>query len=325
VAILFAIGLNLIAVGMVALVKTAAAPLGLGLPDRPVLALAVMLVVATAWLFVVAMRRIGAPVTDIVNAADRVAEGDLSVRLDEEGPRWLGQVARAFNSMTMRLDRQQRDRVALMADIAHELRTPLSVMQGRIEGMLDGVYPRDESQIGQVLNDTRTLARLVEDLRTSADLESGALVLRRETTDLGVLIEEAVQMFRPDAGARGISLDVETGDLPLLTIDPVRIREVLTNLLSNAVRYSPDGGQVRITAEAARGSVEVRVGDNGLGIPPQELPRIFDRFQKGPTSKGSGLGLSISRSLVAAHGGAITAESTSAGTTMTVTLPIART
>jgi signal transduction histidine kinase len=191
--------------------------------------------------------------------------------------------------------------------------------------MLDGVYPRDESQIGQVLNDTRTLARLVEDLRTSADLESGALVLRRETTDLGVLIEEAVQMFRPDAGARGISLDVETGDLPLLTIDPVRIREVLTNLLSNAVRYSPDGGQVRITAEAARGSVEVRVGDNGLGIPPQELPRIFDRFQKGPTSKGSGLGLSISRSLVAAHGGAITAESTSAGTTMTVTLPIART
>jgi two-component system, OmpR family, sensor histidine kinase BaeS len=323
IAILFAIGLNLIVAGAVALVRAVAAPFGVGpLGSTPLWSVGVTLVAATAWLFVVAMRRVGTPVSDIVVAADRVAEGDLSVRLDERGLPWLGRVAHAFNTMTLRLERQQRDRRALMADIAHELRTPLAVIQGRMEGMLDGVYPRDEPQIRQVLNETRTLARLVEDLRTSAHLESGTLTLQKEATDLGVLLEEMAQMFRPEAEARRVSLDVQAGDLPLLTVDPLRIREVLANLLSNAIRYSPDSGAVRIIAQKDRDEIVVRVVDQGPGILPEDLPKIFERFQKGPTSHGSGIGLSIARSLVAAHGGTIRADSGSEGTTMTFTVPL---
>jgi len=323
VAILFAIVLHLIAVGLVALIRLVTWPLGIG----PILGgswplSASVAIVAIAWLFVVAMRRVGTPLSDIVMAADRVAAGDLSVRLDEQGLPWLGSVARAFNSMTLRLERQQRDRRALMADIAHELRTPLSVIQGRVEGMLDGVYPRDEPQIRQVLEETRMLARLVEDLRTSASLDAGTLALQKETTDLDVLIEDTADAFTPEAERRHVRLDVHTGDLPLLTVDPFRIREVLSNLLSNALRYSPDGGVVRIEAQEQASAIVVRIIDQGPGISSQDLPRVFDRFYKETTSKGSGLGLAIAKSLVEAHGGTIAAESSAGGgTTIVCTLP----
>jgi signal transduction histidine kinase len=231
-------------------------------------------------------------------------------------------VAHAFNSMTVRLERQQRDRRALMADIAHELRTPLAVIQGRVEGMLDGVYPRDEPHVRQVLEETRLLARLVEDLRTAAHLESGTLTLVKEATDLGVLIEETADMLRAEASSRRIGIDVQVGELPLMTVDALRIKEVLVNLLSNAVRFSPPGGGVRIDAEPRPGAVVVRVADQGPGIPSHELARIFDRFYKGPTSKGSGLGLTIAKSLVVAHGGTIDASSGPGGTILTVMLPL---
>jgi signal transduction histidine kinase len=323
VAILFAIGLNLIAVGLAALVRLVTGPLGLG----PIVGggwplIASVVIVAIAWLFVMAMRRVGTPLSDLVMAADRVAAGDLSVRLDEHGMPWLGSVASAFNSMTLRLERQQRDRRALMADIAHELRTPLSVIQGRVEGMLDGVYPRDEQQVRQVLDETRMLARLVEDLRTSASLDAGTLALQKETTDLDVLIEDAAAAFKPEAERRHVRLEVHTGDLPLLSVDPFRIREVLSNLLSNALRYSPEGGDVRIEAQEQPPGIVVRVIDQGPGISTEDLPRVFDRFYKGATSKGTGLGLAIAKSLVQAHGGTIAAErGAGAGTTIVFTLP----
>ncbi|HEX5109672.1 MAG TPA: ATP-binding protein [Vicinamibacterales bacterium] len=323
VAILFAIGLNLIAAGLAALIRLVAGPLGL----NPIVGgswplSASVAIVAIAWLFVVAMRRIGTPLSDLVMAADRVAAGDLSVRLDEQGLPWLGSVARAFNSMTLRLERQQRDRRALMADIAHELRTPLSVIQGRVEGMLDGVYPRDEHHVRQLLEETRMLARLIEDLRTSASLDAGTLALQPENTDLDVLIEDAVDAFRPEAERRELQLIVQTGDLPLLRVDPFRIKEVLSNLLSNALRYSPDGGVVRIEALERPEEVVVRVTDQGPGISSEDLPRVFDRFYKGATSKGTGLGLAIAKSLVEAHGGTIAAQSgPGVGTTIVFTLP----
>ena len=323
VAILFAIGLNLIAAGLAALIRLVAGPLGL----NPIVGgswplSASVAIVAIAWLFVVAMRRIGTPLSDLVMAADRVAAGDLSVRLDEQGLPWLGSVARAFNSMTLRLERQQRDRRALMADIAHELRTPLSVIQGRVEGMLDGVYPRDEHHVRQLLEETRMLARLIEDLRTSASLDAGTLALQPENTDLDVLIEDAVDAFRPEAERRELQLIVQTGDLPLLRVDPFRIKEVLSNLLSNALRYSPDGGVVRIEALERPEEVVVRVTDQGPGISSEDLPCVFDRFYKGATSKGTGLGLAIAKSLVEAHGGTIAAQSgPGVGTTIVFTLP----
>ena len=320
IAVLFAIGLNLVAGGGLALTWFLTRPLPWPLA-WPVAA--TILVMSTAWAFVIAMRRIGAPLSDIVAAAGRVGNGDLTVRLDEEGLPWLRSVAAAFNTMTARLDRQQREREALMADIAHELRTPVAVIQGRVEGMLDGIYPPDEPHVRQVLEETRMLARLVEDLRTSAHAESGTLTLRKETTDLGVLIEDVADAFAPHARSRNLRIDTQLApDVPMLHLDPHRIREVLVNLVSNALRHSADGGLVEMTCHPQGSGIAIHVMDRGSGIPPADLPRIFERFYKEPGSTGSGLGLTIAKGLVSAHGGTIAAHSRQGGgTVITVVLP----
>jgi signal transduction histidine kinase len=291
---------------------------------------ALRLLMALFWLFLIvgflvpAVRRFRSPLADIVESADRVSEGDYAVRVSEYGPRWMRTIARAFNSMTSKLQVQDQQRRHLMADIAHELRTPLAVLQGRLEGMLDGVYPRDEAQINAVLQEARMLTRLVDDLRTLAHTESGTLALQKESTDLGLLINDAVASFSAAAAERTITLDVHAApDLPLIEVDPLRIREVLTNLISNALRHTPEGGRVAVAASAHPDSIVVSVGDTGSGIAASDLPKIFDRFYKGRASRGSGLGLTIARNLVVAHGGEIRADSVEGrGTTVTVTLPL---
>jgi signal transduction histidine kinase len=274
--------------------------------------------------FVLVMRRVGRPLGHVVAAADRVAEGDFAARVPEYGPPWLRSVARAFNSMTSRLEMQQRQRRALMADIAHELRTPLAVMQGRLEGMIDGIYPRDAAHVAQVLEDARILARLVEDLRTLAHAESGTLALEKESIDPGMLIREAVASLRAAADARGVALSVRGDiDLPSIDADPIRIREVITNVVANAIRYSPPGAEVVVASHADPDRVVISVSDAGPGIASEDLPRIFDRFYKGTGSTGSGLGLAIAQNLIAAHGGSIAAESRAGGgTTIRVALPV---
>ena len=173
-------------------------------------------------------------------------------------------------------------------------------MQGRLEGMIDGVYPRDEHQVAKVLEDTRTLARLVEDLRTLAHSESGTLALAREPTDVGFCSSETASAFQPEAGARGVEIRTNVpDDIPPVDLDAVRIREVVMNLLANAVRHSPEGAVVRIEAETNPRGVTIRVSDQGTGIRPEDLPHIFDRFYKGARLEGSGLGLAIARNLVA--------------------------
>jgi len=327
-AVLLALVLMLSSVGTVTLVSVAlgragASMAGVG-PAGLALAAAV-LVTGLALVFLAAMRRIGLPMGDVVSAADRVAAGDFSARVAERGPPFLRAVARAFNSMASRLSEQDRQRRELMADIAHELRTPLAVVQGRLEGLLDGVYPRDDARLGEVLEETRLLARLVEDLGTLAHSERGTLGLQKEPTDLGVLLGDAARALASEAAAQGIAIHVENGaDLPLLDVDPLRVREVVTNLIANAIRHGDRGTEVFIGAERSDGHVTVRVRDTGPGIAPAERPRIFDRFQKGGRSRGSGLGLAIARNLVVAHGGEIAAESElGRGTTVTFTLPLA--
>jgi two-component system sensor histidine kinase BaeS len=191
--------------------------------------------------------------------------------------------------------------------------------------MLDGIYPRDEAQLIAVLQETRVLTRLVEDLRTLAHTESGTLTLQKEPTDVGILLNETAASFAADAAERNIRLDVDVPPtLPLIDIDALRIREVLTNLISNALRHTPDNGRVAIAASTGPTIVTISVTDTGSGIPVVDLPRIFDRFYKGHESRGSGLGLTIARNLVVAHGGEIRAESEEGkGTTLTVTLPVA--
>jgi signal transduction histidine kinase len=189
--------------------------------------------------------------------------------------------------------------------------------------MLDGVYPRDEAHVSQVLEETKMLARLIEDLRTLANSEGGTLALHKEPTDLVALIDEAVASYRPQVEAAGGRVNGHRpADLPPIDIDPTRVREVLMNLLSNAVRHLPAGGAVAVDLESHGSEVVVHVRDNGPGIAADDLPRIFDRFHKGSASGGSGLGLTIARNLVMAHGGTIGALSTPGqGTTITFTLP----
>jgi len=272
-------------------------------------------------LFAVGLRRVGSPVSDIVEASERVAGGDFTTRIDPAGPRFVRTVGSAFNTMTERLEAHDRQRRELMADIAHELRTPLTVIQGRLEGLIDGVYPRDDARLAGVLEETRVLARLVEDLRTLANAETGILTLQREPTELPPLLRDVVQAVSAESKT---VVHVDTPpDLPPLNIDPVRIREVIANLLSNALRYTPEGGTVTISARRRDDRVAVAVRDTGTGIAADDLPTVFDRFYKGRASGGSGLGLTIARSLVVAHGGTICAESQPGhGTTITFDLPI---
>ena len=293
-------------------------------PSAALLFSVLAVLIAALLTFSLAMRRVGLPLGDVVGAADRVARGDYTARIAEKGPPFLRAVARAFNAMTARLEEQDRQRRELLADIAHELRTPLAVVQGRLEGLLDGVYSRDESHLGEVLEETRMLARLVEDLGTLAHSERGVMALQREPTDLAVLIHDTVRALADEADARGVSVRVEDfAEFPLLDVDPLRIRQVLTNLVSNAIRHSKGGAAVSIAAERRADTIVVSVRDTGPGIGPEELPRIFDRFQKGPLSQGSGLGLAIARNLVTAHGGEISADSAPGqGTTVAFTIPL---
>jgi two-component system OmpR family sensor kinase/two-component system sensor histidine kinase BaeS len=275
----------------------------------------------------VIIRRIAGPVADIVGAAERIARRDYRVRVDEpvSGPRWVSDTARAFNAMAAELDAQDVARRHLMADIAHELRTPLAVVQARLEGVIDGVYPASTEELQGVLDNARVLSRLVEDLRTLSNAESGALALAKEPTDILALADDVASSLADRAEPAGVTLRVDADsapDLEPITIDPIRIREVLLNLVSNALRYTPRDGRVTIKIAASTGGVQIDVIDTGEGIPADEIPRIFDRFYKGAGSSGSGLGLTIARRLVEAHGGTIRAASQpGVGTTMTFTLP----
>jgi two-component system sensor histidine kinase BaeS len=316
--------------GAIALAWTAAARFGI-VAGSPAGALVVtggaMLgaLLTAATILVGGMRLLGRPLGAVMDAASRVAEGDYDVRVGEQGAPPLRALARAFNTMTGRLADHDRLRRELMADVAHELRTPLTVVQGRLEGLLDGVYPRDDRQLGELLEETQILSRLIDDLRTLALSEAGTLPLQKEPTDLGALASDAVRAASGEASARGVRIaaDAPPG-LPQVDVDPVRIREVIGNLLTNAIRYTPPGGSIDVGVRQTSGVIEIEVRDTGDGMTADELARAFDRFHKGRASRGSGLGLTIARNLVRAHGGEITLRSDAGrGTAATVTLPAA--
>jgi signal transduction histidine kinase len=259
------------------------------------------------------MRRF--PVRDLVEATRRLAEGDYSVRVEALPGGPIKGLIDSFNGMAGRLQDSSEQRRRLLADLGHELRTPLTVIQGEIEAMLDGVRPRQDAELKRLLGETQLLARLLEDLRTLSLSEAGELGLEKETVAMAPLLEEAVQPFREE---REIAIECDPGQV---TCDPLRIRQVLTNILANAVRATRPGDTIRIRARRGEGWT-VTVSDPGRGIPSSELPHIFERFARAADSGGSGLGLSIARDLVAAHGGAITARSeVGRGTDLEFTLP----
>jgi signal transduction histidine kinase len=260
-----------------------------------------------------ALRRMVNPLDEVMEAAERVASGDYTTRLREEGPRPVREFTESFNTMTSRLQVYDEQRKHLLADISHELRTPLTVLQGNLEGMLDNVYPRDDGHLNILLEETQILSRLIEDLRTFSLAETGRLVLQKELCDPAQLVAELVNAMQSQAAKAGVALkDESESGLPAVEMDTARIREVLENLVSNALRHTPSGGSVRVGCGRPKDSgsrLEFRVEDTGRGIPAENLPFIFDRYFKSRDSGGTGLGLAIAKRLVQAHGGEIRAQS----------------
>jgi signal transduction histidine kinase len=319
----FVVVLGVAVVAIVGLSALAGVFFSRGEGDRgPFFPIGLVVVVLVVLLVVRAGRRFASPIVDVMEAADRVAAGDYESRVEVRGPREVQRLGAAFNAMTERLGSNEDRRRQLLADVAHELRTPLSVIQANLEALVDGLYPADETHLRSVLDETKVMARLLNDLQTLSTAEAGALTLHLEPTEPRHLIESAVRSFAAQAGEAGVRLDTRVAEsLPEIEVDRLRIGEVLGNVLSNALRHTAAGGSVTLEAFAAGEGVSVSIADTGTGIPPERLPHVFDRFSRAADSPGTGLGLAIAKSLIEAHGGEIRAESTGAGTTISFTLP----
>mgnify|MGYP000343401218 CR=1 FL=1 len=273
--------------------------------------------------------RFASPMADVMAAADAVADGDLSVQVRARGQGQMRDLARSFNHMVQELQRADQQRRNLTADVAHELRTPLQIIQGNLEGVLDGIYEPTANHIEATLDETRLLARLVEDLRTLSLAEAGQLPLNLEPLDIREFLEDVQTSFSGQAEAAGITLSIETDPgIMYVNADVGRLDQVFGNLLSNALRYTPTEGNITLKAATVDSIVRIQVQDTGAGIPPEELPYIFDRFWRGDRARthaggaSSGLGLAIAKQLIQAHNGRISVESTvGEGTTFTIVLP----
>lgn len=274
-------------------------------------------------------RVVSAPVSAMARAARQISEGDLGVTVAVAGSSELQELAHAFNAMATDLQRAENLRRNLMADVSHELRTPLAVLEASLRAALDRVAPLDDAVIAHLYGQTRHLSRLVNDLRDLALAESHTLPLERQPTDLSILVTETIQALAPLAEEKAITLTATTGSLPAVSVDPVRIRQVLFNLLTNALRHTPAGGAVTLVGTLATGGVRLTVSDTGEGLEAEQLAAIFDRFYRGDQSRsretgGTGLGLAIVRAICTAHGGAVTAQSAGLGrgSTFEVVLPL---
>jgi len=261
----------------------------------------------------------------VTEAAGRVEKGDYSARLNDAGWGAFADLARAFNSMSARLEVNEKRRRSFLAEVTHELRTPMAIIRGEAEAIADGVHPADPEHLDRILDAAHTVERLVEDLGTLSVSDAGSLILKREPVDFDVLVNESISDLRPAAESAGVVLEAQVPEgLRPAFLDPARMRGVLGNLLANALRHTPQGGRVTVTATPDRNGVAITVKDSGSGIPPDMLPHIFERFVKDPASPGSGLGLAIARDVVAAHLGSIEAASPpGGGTTVRIWLPTA--
>ena len=271
--------------------------------------------------------RFGKPLGQLFNTIDSVAEGNLSARVPENNSDMFGELNKRFNKMVSELERAEQQRRNLTTDIAHELRTPLHIIQGNLEGIIDGVYQPTPEHINNTLDETKLLARLVNDLQTLSLAEAGQLPLHPIRFLLADLLDDLTSSFSSQAASLGIDLQTNTHDPSKeFSADYDRLNQVLSNLISNALRHTPQGGTISLETEATVGGIRIAVRDTGQGIPAEELPFIFDRFWRGDKSRtsriNSGLGLAIAKQLVLAHHGTIEAQSKiNEGTIFTIELP----
>lgn len=282
---------------------------------------AIIIAALVAWQIITPLRK-------LTDAAQGVAEGRLHERVSVSSGDEVERLADAFNEMAEKLQVSEDQRRTMLADVAHELRNPLTTMQGSLEGIVDAVLPIDKERVATLYDQTMVLSRLVDDLRLLTLAESDQLPLNRTPTAVNELIEQVAEDFRPLAQDSGVDLHVDVPPISRpVNVDPQRISQVLANLLSNAVRYGGDGGNLRVRMSDVNNHVEVSVKDSGSGIDRPDLDHIFDRFYRQEKSRsrvagGSGLGLAIVKGLVEAHGGNVRAKSeVGKGSTFTFTLP----
>lgn len=271
------------------------------------------------------IRVAAAPLGDLIEASAKMEAGEIGTQVVVRGPREIRALAGAFNSMSSRLAADTHQRRRFLADVSHELRTPLTVIQGNVEGMLDGLYPVDRPHLERLLAETHQLERLIEDLRTLALTDAGALELHREPVDLAALATDLAAGFEPQATADGVTLRTDVDEVPSVALDGRRVRQIIGNLLSNALRHTPHGGRITVRVRPLGGAVELEVADTGIGMDAEATAHAFDRFWRAGDTAGTGLGLAIVRDLVEAHGGDAVLESgPSSGTVVRCRFPITR-
>lgn len=268
------------------------------------------------------------PIRQLTRAANQIASGDLSQRVPVRGNDEIGQLGKSFNQMADSLQDAQQARQAMTADIAHELRTPLSIQRANLEALQDGIYPLTLENLVPIIQQNNLLTKLVEDLRTLALADAGELRIEKVSTDLNALISRVCKDFQARFAEAGISLTCHPGqNCPPCLLDPNRINQVVYNLLHNSLRHTPHGGAVEITTACNSDSVTITIQDSGEGIPEKALPHLFDRFYRSDQSRsrdkgGSGLGLAIAMQIVREHGGTLTAANhPQGGAVFTIQLP----
>jgi signal transduction histidine kinase len=269
------------------------------------------------------------PLDQLAEAARRFGSRNLSQRVEIQGTEEIVAVADAFNDMAGRLEEAETLRRNLLADVAHELRTPVTVIQGNLRAILDDVYPLEKEEVARLFEQTRLLTRLIDDLRELAQAEASQLSLNLVPVNLVALVKETAVSFKPMAKNQNIELIVELlGSLPTIQADGTRLRQSLHNLVDNALRHTPENGRILLQVEQINDTMQIRVQDSGQGMAPEQINHVFDRFYRADPSRsresgGSGLGLAIVRAIAKAHGGEVTAVSAglNQGSTFSLTLP----
>jgi signal transduction histidine kinase len=276
-------------------------------------------------------RGLTAPLSTLANAARAIGGRDLSQRVEVRGAQEIQDVARAFNEMASQLEQAEKLRQNLLADVAHELRTPITVIQGNLQAILDDVYELDKSEIAQLYDQTRQLSRLVDDLRDLAQAEARQLPLEITEVDFATLLDDVISIYTPIMESAGIELEkVFSEGIPLIQGDCNRLTQCLQNLLNNSIRFTPQGGKVTLVLDGNPKKLILKIIDSGTGIHPDHLPHIFDRFYRADPARargtgGTGLGLAITRAIIESHGGSIQAASdgNGSGSTFSIVLPAA--
>jgi two-component system OmpR family sensor kinase/two-component system sensor histidine kinase BaeS len=287
---------------------------------------------ASLLLALVLSYRLLRPIQALTRAAEQMARGDLSQRVPVHGDDELALLGSTFNRMAESLQDAEESRQAMTADIAHELRNPLAVQRASLEALQDGIYPLNPESLAPILDQNVLLSRLVDDLRTLALADAGQLKLENVPTDLAALVQRVVERHIPQAATQQVEITNQKPAtlLPLLLLDPLRVEQILGNLLSNALRYTPPGGRIEVNLAQALSQVMLTVHDSGPGIQNEALPYIFERFYRADRSRsraegGTGLGLAIARQLARAQGGDLTAANhPKGGAVLTLTLPALR-